>query len=162
MPFWSVVRSLPKREVFAAEQLGLRGYETFLPLIPTNRASAPLFAGYFFIRIIEQWRVVNRTLGVLGLIKVGDCPSKMPDVEIARLKALIDGHGFVRLPDKPPEAMRHVFRNGERVKIIGGPLAGLQAIHTGTTVKQRELILLGVLGSVRQVTIAAGLIVPAQ
>ena len=115
MPFWSVVRSLPRREAFAAEQLGLRGYETFLPLIPTKRASAPLFAGYFFIRIIEQWRVVNRTLGVLCLVRVGDCPARCPDNEIARLKALIDGHGFVRLPDRPSKPGRHVFKKDEGV-----------------------------------------------
>ena len=93
MAFWSVVGSLPKREAFAAEQLGLRGYETFLPLIPTKRASAPLFAGYFFIRIIEQWRVVNRTLGVLCLVRVGDCPARCPDNEVDALRSRTDATG---------------------------------------------------------------------
>jgi Transcription termination factor nusG len=74
--FWGVVRSLPKREAFAAEQLGLRGFETFLPLIQTRRASAPLFASYFFVLIVEQWRSINTCFGVLGLVRVGDCPSK--------------------------------------------------------------------------------------
>jgi hypothetical protein len=46
MPFWSVVRSQSQRERFAAEQLGLRGFETFLPMVQTKRASAPLFSGY--------------------------------------------------------------------------------------------------------------------
>jgi hypothetical protein len=67
MSFWGVVRSLPKREAFAAERLEDGGFEVFLPLIQTKRASTPLFAGYFFIRILDQWRAVNRTLGVLCL-----------------------------------------------------------------------------------------------
>ena len=28
----------------------------------------------------------------------GDCPSKMPDAEIERLKAMVDAHGFVNCP----------------------------------------------------------------
>jgi Transcription termination factor nusG len=73
MPFWSVVRSQSQRERFAAEQLGLRGFETFLPMAQTKRAAAPLFNGYFFVRIVEQWRSINFSFGVLGLVRVGDC-----------------------------------------------------------------------------------------
>ena len=160
MPFWSVVRSLPKRESFAAEQLGLRGYETFLPLVPTKRASAPLFAGYFFIRIVEQWRVVDRTFGVLALVKVGDCPSRCPDAEIARLKALIDGHGFVRLPDRPSLPARRKIEIGCRVKITGGPFSGMAGLYAGQSTRERELVLLNVLGGRRPVAISAGLVAP--
>ena len=63
MPFWSVVRSQSQRERFAAEQLGLRGFETFLPMVQTKRATAPLFTGYFFVRIVEQWRSINFCFG---------------------------------------------------------------------------------------------------
>jgi hypothetical protein len=57
MSYWAVVRSLPKREAFAAERLRMdHGYEVFLPLDQTKRASAPLFSGYFFCRIVDRWR----------------------------------------------------------------------------------------------------------
>jgi hypothetical protein len=60
--FWGVVRSLPGREVFAAERLRMDGgFEVFLPLVQTQRASAPLFAGYFFCRIVDRWRSINGT-----------------------------------------------------------------------------------------------------
>jgi transcriptional antiterminator RfaH len=158
MSFWGVVRSLPQRERFAAEQLGLRGYETFLPLIPTKRASAPLFAGYFFIRIIEQWRVVNRTLGVLCLVRVGDCPARCPDNEIERLKALIDGHGFVRLPDRPSTPVKRKIATGSKVRITGGPFGGMSGLYAGQSARERELVLLNVLGGQRPVAVAAHLI----
>ena len=65
---WGVVRSLPQREAFAAERLREdHGYEVFLPLVQTKRASQPLFAGYLFCRIVDRWRVINRTFGVLCL-----------------------------------------------------------------------------------------------
>ena len=160
MPFWSVVCSLPKREAFAAEQLGLRGYETFLPLVPAKRASAPLFAGYFFIRIVEQWRVVNRTLGVLCLVRVGDCPARCPDAEIERLKALIDGHGFVRLPDRPSPPVKREIAIGAKVKITGGAFGGWSGLYAGQSTRERELVLLNLLGGQRPVAIAGNLIVP--
>ena len=56
MAFWSSREIVISARAFAAEQLGLRGYETFLPMIQAKRASAPLFTGYFFMRIVEQWR----------------------------------------------------------------------------------------------------------
>jgi transcriptional antiterminator RfaH len=159
MAFWSVVRSLPAKERFAAEQLGLRGYETFLPLVQTKRASAPLFASYFFIRIVEQWRAINSTFGVLCLVRVGDCPARCPDREIDALKALIDGQGFIKLPEAPPPVRRQIAI-GAKVKIIEGPFGGMRGLYAGQTTREREKVLLHVLGGQRQVLIAANLVVP--
>jgi hypothetical protein len=63
MAFWSVVRSLPRREAFAAERLEAGGFEVFLPLIQTKRASAPLFSSYFFCRIVEPRRSCQHNQG---------------------------------------------------------------------------------------------------
>ena len=144
-PYWAVVRSQSQRERFASEQLGLRGYETFLPLVQTKRATAPLFNGYFFVRVVEQWRSITTCFGVLCLVRVGDCPSKMPDREIERLQAMIVG-GFVRLPDAPAKPARR-FAKGEHVRIIGGPFEGVRAIYSGMQSGDRERILLSLLGS---------------
>lgn len=160
MAFWSVVRSLPKREAFAAEQLGLRGYETFLPLIPAKRASAPLFAGYFFIRIVEQWRVINRTLGVLCLVRVGDCPARCPDNEIEALRSRMDATGVIRLSPPPAPKARHVFAKGERVKILAGPLQGFAALHTGLSAAEKEIQLIGLLGAQRRIAVPGHLVAP--
>ena len=159
-PYWGVCRSQFQRERFASEQLGLRGYETFLPMVQTKRATAPLFSGYFFVRIVEQWRSINFCFGVLGLVRVGDCPSKMPDREIERLQAMVVG-GFVRLPDTPATSARR-FTKGERVRIIGSPFEGVRAIHSGMRSGDRERILLSLLGSQRPVSIASNLVVPVQ
>jgi transcriptional antiterminator RfaH len=159
MPFWSVVRSLPMKERFAASQLELRGFETFLPLVAAKRASAPLFTSYFFVRIVEQWRAINSTLGVLCLVRVGDCPARCPDHEIDSLKAMTVG-GFVRLPDKPPKAPRHVFQKGEKVRILAGPFQGVAALHSGLSATEKEILLIGILGASRRVAIPAHLVAP--
>jgi transcriptional antiterminator RfaH len=160
MPFWSVVRSQPQRERFAASQLELRGYEIFLPMISTKRSSAPLFNSYFFVRIIEQWRSINTCFGVLGLVHVGDCPSKMPDAEIEALKTMIDGHGFVRLPEGRGSPIKREIAVGSKVRIASGPFGGHLGLYQGQSTRDRELILLNLLGRQTPVTIAAGLVVP--
>ena len=59
------------------------GFEVFLPLVQTKRASAAAVqSGYFFCRIVDRWRAISTTFGVLCLVRVGDCPAKCPDHEI--------------------------------------------------------------------------------
>jgi transcription antitermination factor NusG len=157
--FWGVVRSLPKREVFAAERLRAdHGYEVFLPLVQTKRTSLPLFAGYFFVRIIDRWLVINRTFGVLNLVRTGDVPAKCPDREIDNLKALIDERGFIRLPDKPSSPARRVFEKGAPVKIIGGAFQGVTALHSGMSAAEKEILLIAMLGASRRIAVPSCLV----
>ena len=162
MPFWSVVRSLPKREAFAAERLRMdHGFEVFLPLVQTQRAAAPLFRGYFFCRIVDRWRSINSTFGVLCLVRVGDCPARCPDAEIDSLKAMIDGHGYIKLPEARPPPVRRQIAIGSKVRITAGPFGGMSGLYAGQSTRERELVLLNLLGGQRPIAIAAGLVAPA-
>lgn len=153
------MRSLPQREKFAAERLRTdQGFEVFLPLVQMKRASQPLFPGYLFCRIVDRWRVINSTLGVLALVRVGDSPARCPDHEVDSLKALVDGHGFVRLPDRPASPARRVFEKGAAVKIVGGPLRGVDALHSGMSAAEKEILLISMLGAARQVAVPAHLV----
>jgi len=161
--FWGVVRSLPKREAFAAERLRMdHGFEVFLPLVQTQRTFQPLFRGYLFCRIVEQWRSINSTFGVLCLVRVGDCPARCPDYEIAALKAMIDGHGYISLPDRPSTPVKRKIAIGARVRIASGPFGGKSGLYAGMGAKDRERVLLHVLGGQREIRIASNLVVPAQ
>jgi transcriptional antiterminator RfaH len=159
--FWGVVRSLRKREAFAAERLRMDGgYEVFLPLVQTKRASQPLFPGYLFARIVDRWRSINSTLGVLCLVRTGDCPARCPDREIDSLKAMLDGHGYISLPDRPSAPVKRTIAIGSKVKITGGPFGGWVGLYAGMTTREQELVLLNVLGGQRPVAIASHLIAP--
>jgi transcription antitermination factor NusG len=153
-PYWAAVRSLPQRERFATEQIGLRGYETFLPLVATKRTSAPLFVGYFFCRIVEQWRAINYCFGVLALVRVGDCPCKIPDYEIEALKARADASGIIRLAPPPPPKTQRRFAKGEPVKIIAGQFSHFSGLHTGMRRGELERVLITILGAQREVKVA--------
>jgi transcriptional antiterminator RfaH len=157
MSFWACARTLPQRETFAAACLKERGFQVFAPKIETKRTVAPLFASYLFVFVVEQWLAIDRTPGVLKIVRFGDMPARCPDAEILALMARADDKGVIRLPP-PPAAPKRVFAKGARVKIIAGPFQGLAAVHSGMTVRQRELILLSVLGSTRTVAIASHLI----
>jgi transcriptional antiterminator RfaH len=161
--FWGVVRSLPRREVFAAERLRMDGgFEVFLPLVQTKRASAPLFAGYFFCRIVDRWRSINSTLGVLCVVRTGDCPARCPDREIDSLKALIDGHGYIKLPEARGAPIKRTIAIGAKVMVTAGPFGGMSGLYAGQSTRERELILLNLLGSQRPVAIAASFVAPLQ
>ena len=119
-------------------------------------------ARLFLPRIVEQWRPISSCFGVLCLVRVGDCPSKMPDAEIERLKAMVDAHGFVRLPDLPSKPRRHVYKRNERVTIIGGPFQGVQALHSGLSAAEKEFLLLKLLGATRRVAVPSSMVAAAQ
>jgi transcriptional antiterminator RfaH len=114
MPFWACARVQPQREAFAAEHLEARGFQVFLPKIETKRTVAPLFRGYAFVMIADRWRAVETSFGVLALIKFGETPARVPDREIEALKAMIDGHGFVRLPDGRGSVTKRQIAIGRR------------------------------------------------
>jgi transcriptional antiterminator RfaH len=158
MSFWAVARTLPQREAFAAERLEEGGYEVFLPRVKTKRASEPLFHNVF-VKIIDQWRAVDRTLGVLRLVRFGEQPARCPDTEIAALRSRIDSTGFVRLPAKPSK-LRRVIPAGSAIRIVGGPFEGVPAIYAGQSHGERELILIAMLGGQRRVAVASHLIAP--
>jgi transcriptional antiterminator RfaH len=160
MSFWGVVRSLPKREKFAAERLGAGGFEVFLPLVATKRSSVPLFPSYFFVLIVDRWRAINSTIGVLCLVRAGDCPARCPDHEIDSLKAMIDGHGFVRLPEGRGAPVKRKIAIGSKVRITAGPFGGMSGLYAGQSTKERERVLLSLLGSQRPVLIPSNLVAP--
>jgi hypothetical protein len=127
MPYWAVARAVPHHDRLAAECVGLAGYETFVPKIRIRVGAqwrtTPLFVGYFFVRIVDQWRILERTMGVFTVVKNGATPSGCPDAEIVKL--------IERADARPTSPSRHDFTPGATVAIAGGTLAGFDAIYGG-------------------------------
>jgi transcriptional antiterminator RfaH len=128
----------------------LRGFEVYLPRLhvkrvtPARRTSAhapALFPGYAFVLIELQWRAARWSLGILRLVLDGDRPAKVPDKVITDLKGR-ERNGLVELPSPPG------FRRGDTVRIVRGPLSGLEGLVEGLRPQQRIEILLAVLGRV--------------
>jgi transcriptional antiterminator RfaH len=110
-----------------------------------------------FVRVIGQWRAIERSPGVLALIKFGEQPARCPDAEVGALLARADRDGIIRLPSRASSS-RRVFAPGAKVSITDGPFRGLSGIYQGMSAREREVVLLDLLGGKRPVEIAAGLL----
>jgi transcription antitermination factor NusG len=116
-----------------------------------------LFVPYIFVRVTAQWHAIIRTPGVVSLIRHNDRPARVPDEEIGKLIRRSDRDGIIRLSSPPP---RPALRPGAHVSIVSGPLAGFDAIYQGQTAREREVILMNLLGGAQvRVEVTAGLLV---
>jgi hypothetical protein len=103
-PYWAVARTAPHHERLAVEGVGQAGFETFVPRIRVKVGAqwrtTPLFGCYFFVRVVDRWRILERTMGVLSVVKFGASPARVPDAEIAGLLDRADPDGIIRLGDR--------------------------------------------------------------
>jgi transcription antitermination factor NusG len=128
---WFAIQTRYRFERKIAAQLQSKGVETFLPALrETHRwsdrqktVSLPLFPGYLFVRPHPSPRSrmsVLRTEGVIGFVSQHGEASPVPSQQIDDLRRL--------LAHKAPCALRAFLRAGQRVRIRGGCLDGLEGI----------------------------------
>jgi transcription antitermination factor NusG len=124
--------------------LGHAGYETYCPRIKNRRGGeiviAPLFAGYIFVRVVENWWQVRWTPGVVRVLMCSERPAKLPDQFIDDLRRNERG-GFVRLPQP-----MGLFVKGASVRVLAGQFRGFIGLYEGQSSRDREIILLDLLG----------------
>ena len=68
--------------------------------------------------------------------------------------------GYVRLPEAPSVPVRRQIAIGAKVRITAGPFGGMSGLYAGMSTRERELVLLTMLGGPRKIAISAGLIAP--
>jgi len=135
---WYVVQTRYRFESKVASHLQGKGVEVFLPLLnETHRwsdrqkvISLPLFSGYVFVRLqpSASWRTsVLRTEGVMGFVQVHGDASPIPARQIDGLRCL--------LAQNLPCALHPFLKVGQRVRIRGGCLDGLEGILAQSTQK---------------------------
>lgn len=189
-PRWHLVQVAGgERDRRAVEWLRLRGYEPYYPMIRTLRRPAlrflsprqrkhaadimravitPMFSRYVFARFDPAcggWRDVRWAVGVVGIACEQGRPVPIADELIARLKAAeVDG----AIPGWTPAAQ--VFRLGQLVELLDGPLASLRGlvekIRTGTIddldMTARVTVALEIFGRLTPVEVDACQIVPVN
>lgn len=127
VPSWYAAYVRSRYEKKVAEQFHKREIEHFLPLISRLRQwkdrkkllDLPLFPGYIFTRIALNSRLKVITAdGVIRLVGFSGRPTPIPQRQIEDIRRLLSF----------PEAIEPaVYMNeGDCVKIIYGPLAGIQ------------------------------------
>jgi transcription antitermination factor NusG len=112
-----------------AEMVAVKGYESYLPLYRSKRRwsdrmvekELPLFPGYVFCRFDPQFRLpILTTPGVVSIVSSGKTPLPIPHAEIASIRTAI-ASGLLVSPCA-------YLREGERVRVLEGPLEGVEGI----------------------------------
>ncbi len=128
---WYAVRTRSRHEKLVAKQLENQGIESFLPVVTQTRnwsdrqkqIETPLFSGYAFLRMVhsadDRVRVL-RTQGVVSFVGVQGTGTPIPDHQIEDLKTLISS--------RISYEERSFLRVGQRVRVRGGALDGVQGI----------------------------------
>lgn len=154
--YWAVVQTETQRMHFVRMMLMREGYHTYMPRIRVKKRIVPLFPSYIFAIVIDRWYPIKNTIGVTQVLLAGEQPARISDAVIASIKRLEHG-GIVRLP-KPEK----LLKPGAKVQIIRGSFQGSIGIYDGTPGKDRERVLLDLLGQSVPVNVPAGDVRPLR
>lgn len=148
---WHVVKTLPRREIFAGEQLHRQGFEVFVPKqVKTVRharrvttALSAFFPSYIFVLLDlqrQRWRSINGTYGVSHIVAQGDRPIPVPAGVVEDLMAAGDERGvLVRGP---------WLEVGQQVRVTHGPFVDQLGVVDRFSNAEGVRILLEIMGAV--------------
>jgi transcriptional antiterminator RfaH len=141
---WYLVHTKPRQEQVALVNLMRQGYTCYLPKMRVQRlrrrqvecVHEPMFPRYLFIQLDssdsgKSWVPIRSTLGVRQLVYFGARPAA---VDQGLIDILLEREAA--RPDTP------IFVPGDTVRIVDGPLAGLEAVFKLTDAEQRSIVLL--------------------
>jgi len=162
---WYAVQTLPRHEKKVDAELRLKGVESFLPLLSTKRqwsdrrqmVDLPLFSGYVFVQLAggAAARVsVMRTSGVIGFVGARGTGTPIPDAEIAAVQCVV-GNKLPLRSLKAPET-------GQRVRVIGGSLDGIEGILVAVKGEQSLVISVELLQRSLSISIEGYCVEPAR
>jgi transcription elongation factor/antiterminator RfaH len=145
---WYAVRTRSRHEKLVARQLQNQGIEAYLPVITKisqwsdrkKQVQEPLFTGYAFVRLDhssnDRVRVL-RTQGVVNFVGVQGSGVPIPDQEIENITTLLASD--VSYQERP------YLYVGQRVKVSGGALDGLEGILTAENTDRSVVISIGLI-----------------
>jgi transcription antitermination factor NusG len=128
---WYAIQTRYRFERKVTAQLCSQGLETFLPLLSEihrwsdrqKRVDTPLFPGYTFVRL-DQSSLIHKeflkTEGIIGLITFAGEAAPVPNNQVDDLRKL--------LSQNVPCALHPFLKVGQKVRVRGGCLDGLQGI----------------------------------
>ena len=126
---WIVVRSKPRSEKVAHNELVKKNIEAYLPLLKERRkwsdrkkwVEFPLFSSYLFARIdIKDSIFVLQTQGVNTIVKFGKQIAIVQNSVIEAIRLAMEG-GYKLEPVE-------YFVEGNRVEVVAGPMNGVKGI----------------------------------
>ena len=153
---WLAVTSHPHKEKVAVESLRRQDFSVYCPVVErqtrharrTRNVLRPLFPGYIFVDATGsdgRWRSILYSLGVRGLVRLGQNLAYVPGELIDSLRAR-EVDGVVKRPFHP-------FAIGQSVRMQGGAFSGLAAKIIEMDESDRLVVLMELLNQVVRVKI---------
>lgn len=144
--YWAVVETKHREERRAVCHLERQEFHVYFPLMLVETVSRgtlrrglhPLFPGYLFVRVRDQWRSITGTRGVSRVVMQGEQPGRVAAAEIEYLRSLENERGEIVLP--PAHSV------GDPIRVTTGAYEGFRAIVKSNEPAGRVAVLLHMLG----------------
>ena len=145
---WYIVRTRPRAEYLAAEELGRDGFEIFFPRVksphsPISHGDTPLFPGYLFLRCDPEaggWPSFRLAHGVLGWLNFGGVIPAIPNEVVAELTRRVEAINKAK-------GLWQRFHPGEKVRVVSGKLESFaEIVEEAKSPQARAVVLLQFMG----------------
>ena len=142
MKNWYLLKTKPRQEIIAKQNLKNQGYGSFCPIVKINNRLVVLFPGYLFVQLNEKtqnWSPINSTKGVSHFVKFGLNFAKVPTFVIEFIKS----HQHITA-EKLKDLKK--FKPGDKVQICDGVFNNFVAIFKCYESDERVILLMDLLG----------------
>ncbi len=158
-PQWYALYLRSRFEKRVDEALKEKEVDVFLPLIQEvhiwsdrkKKVEEPLFRGYIFVKTdFHNKETILQTDGVVKFVGIREHPSPIPENQIDWLRRIIG---------EPTKVKReNYFDIGERVRVISGPLLGVEGIVLRHQTETRVVISLTAIAQSVSIQVPADLL----
>ena len=154
MKNWYLIKTKPRQENIAKQNLENQSYLIFCPIAKMNNKLIVLFPGYLFIQLndkTQNWSPINSTKGVSHFVKFGLNFAKVPTsvVEFIKNNQHITTEKLINLKK---------FKPGDKVQISDGVFKNWVAIFKCYKPDERVILLMNLLGSEQSLSIKKELV----
>ena len=148
MKNWYLIKTKPRQEKIAIQNLENQGYEVFCPIAKINNLPVVLFPGYLFVQLNEKtqnWSPINSTKGVSHFVKFGWNFAKVPTsvIKFFKTNQHITTEKLINL---------NKFKLGDKVQISDGTFKNCMAIFKCYKSDERVILLMNLLGNEQQIS----------
>ena len=143
MKNWYLIKTKPRQEKKAKQNLENQGYATFCPITKINNKLVILFPGYLFTQLndkTQNWSPINSTKGVSHFVKFGFNFAKVPTnvIKFIKTNQHITTEKLINL---------NKFKPGDKVQISDGAFKNYMAIFKSYKSNERIILLMNLLGN---------------
>jgi transcription antitermination factor NusG len=153
---WYAVQTRARHEKRIGEELQKRGVCVFVPTMRaahrwsdrTKMVEVPIFSCYVFVKVVAssaQRLEVLKTVGVFRFVSQKGEPAPIPDSEIESLRTV--------MANKLPVTARGFLKIGQKVRIRGGALDGVEGVLTESNGARKLVISVDLLQQSVEVTV---------